>query len=362
MKKKVLVIFVTILLLNSLIISQNKNREKSNQKEENVTFVSFPDFFNFDVPQPWPRWDKAVNYFLNQVEIEQPDFVAIAGDLVDGRWTDSPECIEQNGTLYYSDWKQRMKKHDLKYYTAIGDHELGDDPWKKDKLKLIPHFERVYDNLLDMPENGPEGKKGLAYYVRKGDLLFITVETFQVVGDSMRCSVFGEQLEWFKKVLQKHKDAKFKVVQGHIPIWGDPSARSSSKLMLDKGKDSKFYKTMTKYGTDLYLCGEFHDVTISESEGLWQIVHGASWGRKIVSTEDYLVANMENNNLNLEMKRIYKDASGGHMWNVNKPRGPREIVEINSKTLQNGPEIIGEITINKKNGKKKYLNRSGVFK
>ena len=98
----------------------------SSQKEENkeITFVSFPDFFNFDVPEPWGKWDSAVDFFLNEVSKENPDFVLIAGDLVNGHWWDSPECVEQMGTLYYSGWKRRVEKHGLKYYTAVGDHEL----------------------------------------------------------------------------------------------------------------------------------------------------------------------------------------------------------------------------------------------
>lgn len=359
MKKKILM--GIILLFSSLCFNGLIGAEPQTDLNDETVFVSFPDMFNFDVPNPWPRWDKAVNYFLGQVKSENPDFVAVAGDLVDGRWWDSRQCVEQNGTVYFSDWTQRMNKFDFEYYTAIGDHELGDDPWTPDKINLVPHYERVYDQMLNMPQNGPENKKGLAYYVRKGNLLFITVETFEVLADTMYPGVVGEQLAWLKKVLKDNQDAKFKVVQGHIPIWGDISARSSSKLMLEKGKDSEFYKTMVANDVDLYLCGEFHDVTVLESEGLWQIVHGSSWGRKVVNTEDYLVCSMQNNNLNLEMKRIYMDASGDFMWNVNKPRGPREVVKINQKTLENGPKTIGTITINKKDDTKKYLNQTGVF-
>jgi hypothetical protein len=37
-------------------------------------------------------------------------------------------------------------------------------------------------------------------------------------------------------------------------------------------------------------------------------------------------------NLYLTLKRIYMDAKGDYMWNLNKDKGPREIVEINEKT------------------------------
>lgn len=358
------VVKIIVLVVIALSIARNTEAQgKENVKNyKTLKFVSFPDFFNFDIPEPWPDYDTAVAYFLEQVKSEEPSFVLIAGDLVNGHWWDSPQCVEHLGTLYYSGWIRRLNKFGLKYYTAVGDHELGDDPWPPEKIKLIPYFENVYRKILAMPENGPDGKKGLAYFVREGDLLLITVETFEVESDTMNVGVIGEQLEWVKKVLNENKDAKFKIVQGHVPIWGEIKARSSSKLMLNGGKESEFYKSLKEYGVDLYLAGEFHDVTILESDGVWQIVHGSSWGRKVVNTIDYLVGELCGNRLKLTMKRIYMDAVGDRMWNLNKERGPREKVIINKKTLLNGPEITGTLTITSEDNKKIYSEKTGYFK
>jgi hypothetical protein len=331
------------------------------QKKETVKFVSFPDFFNFDIPEPWPKYDEAVDYFLGEVKKEKPGFVLVCGDMVDGRWWDSPQCVEHMGTVYYSAWIRRMEKHGLKYYTAVGDHELGDDPWPKWKVDLIPHFEKIYTDYFKMPQNGPENKKGLAYYVREGDLLLVTVETFEVIDDSLVVDVTGQQLEWFDRVLSEHADAKFKIVQGHVGLWGDLKIRSSSMLKISGEKDSDFYQTMKKHGVDAYLCGEFHDVTVLEEDGIWQIVHGSSWGRTMINTQDYLVGEVHGDELHLTLKRIYMDASGEYMWNVNKDRGPNEIVTINERTLRDGPETTGTLTIRNSNGKKEYSNQTGYF-
>jgi len=330
-------------------------------KGKPLKFVSFPDFFNFDIPKPWPGYDTAVNYFLGRVKGENPDFVMVDGDLVNGHWWNSPQCVKQMGTIFYSAWVSRLQEYGLKYYTAIGDHELGDDPWPKNKIQLIPYLEEVYRENLKMPMNGPENKKGLAYFVRHGDLLVITVETFEVVGDSMHNSVMGKQLDWFKQVLSEHKDAKFKIVQGHVGLWGTIKSRSSSNLMLEGGKESEFYKVMKENDVDAYFAGEFHDVTVLESDGIWEIVHGSSWGREIVNTEDYLVGEIKGDEMTFTMKRIYMDAQGEYMWNLNKDKGPRETVKINEKTLKNGPETTGTITIKKGKGKKEYIRRSGIF-
>ncbi|MGK9477802.1 metallophosphoesterase family protein [Melioribacter sp. OK-6-Me] len=354
-------VFILTIILFSFVNSTGAESNENINDCDTLKFVSFPDFFNFDIPEPWPDYDTAVDYFLTQVKNENPDFVLIAGDLVNGHWWDSPQCVEHMGTVYYSGWVRRLNRYGLKYFTAVGDHELGDDPWPPEKIKLIPYFEEIYRKILDMPQNGPEGKKGLAYYYRENDLLLITVETFEVVSDTMNLGVIGEQLDWLKKVLSENQDAKFKIVQGHVPIWGNINARSSSKLMLNGGKESEFYKTLRDYNVDLYLAGEFHDVTILQSEGIWQIVHGSSWGREIVNTLDYLVGELCGNQLKLTMKRIYIDAQGEYMWNLNKDRGPREKVRINDKTLLNGPEITGTLTIIKDKNEKIFTERTGYF-
>jgi hypothetical protein len=355
---KTLNYLTAMLILGISLVSCSETKTQSTSE---VTFVSFPDFFNFDVPAPWPRWDDAVDFFLNEVTREEPNFVLVAGDLVNGHWWESPQCVEQMGTLYYSSWKRHLEKHGLTYYTAVGDHELGDDPWPAEKLELVPHLENIYNRMLQMPQNGPENKKGLAYYVREGDVLVVTVETFEIINDSMVATVTGKQLQWFNEVMEQNSDAKFKIIQGHVPVWGEIKARSSSAIMLHNGRENPFYQSMKKYDVDLYLCGEFHDVTILEADGIWQVVHGSSWGREIVNTQDYLVARTDGDKLKVEMKQIGMEASGGHMWNLHKNRGPREKVTITDESKQNGPKITGTLVIEKTDAGKKFLEKTGVF-
>jgi hypothetical protein len=360
--------FAFMLFMTSLYgMSQAPAQDKSSYAKNDSfpdrawTFVSTPDFFNFDVPNPWPQWDPAVNWYLDQLKKENPDFVLVMGDLVNGHWWDGPKCIEQMGAIYYENWIRRMRAHNLKYYVGVGDHELGDDPWPPEKLKLMPDFERVFAQHLQMPDNGPPNKKGLAYYVLHKNTLIITVETFESRDGKMVLGVVGPQLDWFKEVLAKHKDADHIIVQGHIAIFGKPNSRSSSRLMLEGGRESEFWKVMKDAGVDLYLCGEFHAVTATESDGIWQIVHGSAWGREIVDTQDYLVCKVTPDELQLEMKSFPLEAKGDYMWNLHKDKGPREIMEISKETMEKGPHVTGTLTIRKTKEGKQFLNRTGVF-
>ncbi len=325
------------------------------------TFVSFPDFFNFDVPDPWQDWDPAVDWFLKRVKAEQPDFVLVAGDLVNGHWWDGPKCIEHMAAVYYGGWMRRMQARGLKFYVAIGDHELGDDPWPPEKIVLVPHFERAFARHLCMPDNGSESKKRLAYYVLHKNVLIVTVETFQVEDGRMRLGVYGEQLEWLAQVLKQHGTGRHKIVQGHLPVIPPAKRRSSSGLVVEGGTASDFWRVMKEGGVDLYLCGEHHAVNVAEADGIWQIVHGSSWGREAVDTQDYLVCRVTPTALELELKSFALESKGEFMWNLHKDRGPREIVQIPERTLTEGPRVIGTLTIRKTPAGKVFTNRTGAF-
>jgi len=326
---------------------------------ETWKFVSFPDFFNFDIPNPEPKWDDAVNWYLGQIKAENPDFVLIAGDLVDGHWWDSPQQLEHLGNVYYGGWVRRMQDHDLKFYVAVGDHELGDDPWPARKIELVPHFRRAFDRHMQMPRNGPSGREGLAYSFVHKNTLVVTVETFEVEDGKMRVSVTGDQLAWFNKTLKKHADVDHIIVQGHVPILPGVKARSSSRLMLEGGRDSEFWQAMKRHGVDLYFCGEHHAITATQADGVWQVVHGASWGR--VPTVNYLVGTVSPKSIHVELKQVPLELKGGSMWNINKGNGPREIVRISEQTKQDGPTTVGEMMIDKKGGETEFRNRSGAF-
>jgi predicted MPP superfamily phosphohydrolase len=355
-----LLLFVALVLFGCRTID-GEGSVSGKAADESWCFVSTPDFFNFDVPNPWPQWEDAIAWYLEQIRAENPDFVLVAGDTVNGHWWDGQKCVEQMSALYYEGWKRRMNEAGLKYYVAIGDHELGDDPWPPEKVEIVPYLEKAFADHYQMPDNGPEYKKRLAYYVLHKNTLIVTVETFEVVDGTMHVDVMGEQLEWLKRVFAEHKDVEHIIVQGHVPIYGPAASRSSSRLMLEGGKESEFWQLMKEAGVDLYLCGEFHAVTISESDGIWHIVHGSSWGRQIVDTQDYLVCKVFPDRLELKMKSFPMEAKGDYMWNLHKDRGPRDIVEISDETKKAGPQITGTLTIKKNDTGKEFLNRTGVF-
>ena len=48
------------------------------------TFVSIPDFLNFDIEYPQKGWEDALGFIVGSMKREDPAFAMVAGDLVMG--------------------------------------------------------------------------------------------------------------------------------------------------------------------------------------------------------------------------------------------------------------------------------------
>ncbi len=304
---KIILVSIGIGLHASPFASLFGNDVEEESKE--WTFVSVPDFLNRDTLYPQEGFEDALTYFLQAVKAENPDFVLVAGDIVNGRWPTlmepTAEAIVEKAEIFYPAWKARMEANGLKYYVAIGDHEIGDDPWPDEKAELVPIFEREFVKHLQMPLNGPEHMKGTAFSVFHKGTLFVSLNVFEPgeghMGE-MVADVSGEQLKWLDELLASHEDANHIVVMGHAPILGPVAQLNSGGIMLEKGRDSQLWKTLSSRGVDLYLCGEVHAITCTERDSVQQIAHGSLFGWN--PTVNYLVGKVTERSIELELKEI----------------------------------------------------------
>jgi len=247
------------------------------------TFVSIPDFLNFDIEYPQKGWEDALGFILHSMKKEDPAFALVAGDLVMGHWGTKKEEIDEWANKYYPGWVQRFKDHGLKVYAALGDHEVADNPWRGAVATAVPFYKDAFRRHLGMPLNGPDHMKGTAFYWLHKNALFVSVDVFEK-GKSKQgeiaAGVTGKQLEWFEKALSEHgPKVDHIVVMGHTPILRPVRTFSSSGMLTVKGRDSDFWKIMVKHGVDLYLCGEVHAVTCTQRDGIQQIAHGGLIGQ-----------------------------------------------------------------------------------
>jgi hypothetical protein len=292
-------------------------------------FISTPDFLNQDVADLTAdgrkqfidpasgevanstnqEYDDALDHVMSEMASHDTDDVLVAGDLVEGRWgrDDSHTGVfgpvrteaqrmrawRRAAEVYYPAWRERFADHGLTTYTALGDHEIGDDPWRKGrdawtdfKRRHVPQFKQIYADQVLRRANGkprftdrPSGPaRHTAYAVRLDpQVLLVTIDVFERRGGDVHLSVDAAQLRWLERVLRQAStdEVPWVMVQGHVPMTGDVRTRNSSHLVYERGARSELWKAMVKGGVDVYLSGEVHDQTVHQRDGILEVSHGS---------------------------------------------------------------------------------------
>lgn len=305
-------------------------------------FVSIPDFPNADIgdvsglPGWHPGdpnsidwwWRRALSVVLDQIEAEHPAFVLVAGDLVDGRWlkdstrsqifgatatrADRLRVVATAGRLYYSQYRERFAIRGLRLLPALGDHDIGNDPWPPGSLKMaaVSAHKRAFADAFTR-RNGhytfgrrPRGTpaEGTAYAVRVADSLIVTVDEFRRTPNGIKLSLDRGQLRWLDHVLRDGRadGVAHIIVQGHLPVIDPDHAVGSSRLLLAGGESSAFWQMLRHYDVDLYLAGEFHAVSMYD-DSVTQLVHGSlTW----TGRQEYVLGSVYPDRIVLVVKRF----------------------------------------------------------
>ena len=328
--------------------------------------ISSPDLFNADIGDishvrgykpGFNTWNasKAANManLFGQFRAENADGYLVAGDLVQGRWTEdqsntgifgpsktvkqAKRRIKVAGNAYYSGWKGFWTAAGIplsKVHPALGDHEIGDNPWRNDtakgqkKFANVSTFKDVWAKHFTRNESGglryaehPVGTDfddtAYATYVTPG-LLVVTVNVFKQTRDEVRATVDAGQLDWLDGVLSEgRRRGATIVVQGHTPIAGPVrQCDCSSGLMLQGGVKSRLWKMMVKRDVDFYFAGEVHASSARQETvgGLVQISHGTIAGYGPVG---FLRMDLMSDGSVAISNRVVPVAvrgSGAHMW------------------------------------------------
>ena len=323
-------------------------------------FVSIPDFVSADLAYPQPGWEDTLDYVLEAIKAEDPEFVLVPGDLVMGHWTDK-DCIEKFAEAYYGAWAKRMEDHGLKFYATIGDHEIGGAPWPEEKAKLANTFRRQFQKNLGMPLNGPLRMRGTAFWFIHENTLFTALDVFEKGSGPQGHivpQVTGEQLEWLEGVIADNPGVQHIVAMGHVPVLGPVPSESSAYLSLDGGRDSPFWQCLKEHGADLYLCGEVRVISCMQAEGVLQVTHGGLPGAG--PDVSYLVGTVYPDRIDLELKRIGIVNEGGRLWQMGDDR-PCERVRITDEARQKGFVSVGTAVLIGGDTGTKCTNVAGCF-
>lgn len=332
------------------------------------TFVSIPDLFNTDVGDVsglpgWrpgfpnstnASWETAAATVLDAVAAENPNYVLAAGDLVRGEWHQDHDglgifghhmgrgatqrAVQSAADTYYSQWLQRLSARNLKVFAAVGDHEIGDNPWKAGsrKTRLVPTFKSAWAKHFTTGADGhprfhsrPVGTpyENTAYSKRFGPVLLVTLDEFvQAADGAVTPGVSDDQLAWLDSVLAAaaaDPTITYTIVQGHCPVLTPVRAQASSSLTIPGGAQSALWDTMRRHGVDLYLAGEVHQITSTNEGGVEQIAHGGHIGA--TNESNYLVGRVYDDRLDLELRQAPVTGGGSDvLWQMGHARSPAE--------------------------------------
>ncbi len=347
-------------------------------------FVSSPDFLNMDLADltglpTWspglptgtsPQHERALDVVLEGIAAEQPDDVLVAGDLVEGHWglddagtglfgpvateRQQRRAVVRAARSYYPAWVARFAEHGLPVpHTAVGDHELGDNPWLRRspgypgfRWRKVELFRRLYADALVAPHgyaahpaSGPARRTAYATALDP-EVLLVTLDVFSRTRGRVVAEVDPAQLRWVRGVLRAAQRAgvDWVVVQGHTPVLGPVRQTATSGLMYRGGGGSALWRTLVRRDVDLYLAGEVHDVTAIRDRGVTQVSHGGLFGYGGTS---YLVGEVRGDELSLVARRFTSQVDGTErIWQTDTRKGqPLDLV------YDPDPPVVGEMTL-----------------
>jgi hypothetical protein len=138
-----------------------------------------------------------------------------------------------------------------------------------------------------LPRNGPAGAQGMAYAVRRGDLLLVAVHTL----DSRLGGEGHVDLDWLAMVLDAHADARWKLVAGHHPAWPVNGYAGDYMRTLGAEYRARFWSLLVRHGVTAYLCSHILAFDAQVHDGVLQITSaGAGTAHRMPEGVEYLHA------------------------------------------------------------------------
>lgn len=383
---------------------EEKLPHNSDDKEKNdysYSALSSPDFLNFDVGdvRKLPTWrpgdpnsydailDDSLQTILGTFQNEDVRDVLVAGDLVQGHWgmdtahtglfgptsttKHRRKAVGRAATFYFNEWQDRFDDLGLTTFAAIGDHDVGDDPWNGNehnrfKQRNLHVFKMSFSQgILRNPDGSrrfdrhPDGPAAnTAYAVRLNpEVELITLDVFKKTSHDVAITVDDRQLEWAKRQMAKAREqgVDWLVVQYHTPVIGGIRKSNSSGLMYQGGTQSELWQALKKYHVNLVLNGEVHAITarqLKPGEPV-QISHGGAIQHGLTNylRLDFNPDSVEIEAIGFDVKM--RTAKNGKVWQTDTHKSVKRL------PVYSNPHEVGSMTLSRGG---KILERSGLLK
>jgi len=210
---------------------------------------------------------RSVNDVVTRIR-PAPEFVAFPGDAVSGLTADY-DALRGQWEYWYGTEMKWLEGAGIPLFQSTSNHNTYDP--KSEEV-----FRRVHRHV---PQNGPSDQKGLAYYVRRGDLLYVSTHQpdrrWPGAPPSYRPNMVFDAA-WLDRVLTEHKDAQFKFVAGHYPVFPVNGYVESPLWCFKPEERAPFWNVLARHEVDAYLASHIIAFDVQVHEGVPQIVSGGA--------------------------------------------------------------------------------------
>ncbi|MDE2951119.1 MAG: metallophosphoesterase [Chloroflexota bacterium] len=205
---------------------------------------------------------------------QAPQFICFPGDEIMGLTTDR-ERLRRQWAYFFERELSWLDRAAVPVYHGSGNHTVYDRTSETIFRETMAHH----------PENGPPDQRGLSYFLRRGDLLMIFVNT-------LWSGTGGEgtvETEWLEATLTQHADAGHKLVFGHHPVWTVNGYAGDYQRNLERDNGRRFWDALTRHGALAYVCSHILAFDAQVHGGVLQICSaGAGTAHRMPPEDEYL--------------------------------------------------------------------------
>lgn len=236
-------------------------------------FVVYGDSCSGIAGAPHEKTFASVNAVVRRLE-PPPQFIAFLGDEVAGLSADAGELRAQ--WRYWLDREMGwLGRRAIPLWNSTSNHTTYDEMSEAVFCEMLRH----------LPRNGPPGQEGLSYWVRRGDLLMVFVNT-------MWSGLGGEghvETTWLRDVLRQHADARHKLVLGHHPVHPINGFSGAYQREIGPEHAGPFWEALVEGGVLAYLCSHILAFDVQVHRGVLQVcTAGAGTAHRMPEGIEYL--------------------------------------------------------------------------
>jgi hypothetical protein len=185
-----------------------------------------------------------VNYVITKetaeaVLKEKAKFLAWTGDLVYG-YSKDPATFERQ-LMVWRGIMQPLYDKKVKVLPCRGNHDAG--AAESERI-----WNKVFSGPYALPHNGPSNEKNLSWFHQEGDVLFVGLDQYQVMAETI-------DQGWFDGVL-KNNPKPFVFAMGHEPAFMDGAHKDTMDAHPEKR--DVFWQSLIDAGSRAYFCGHDH--------------------------------------------------------------------------------------------------------